>query len=119
LQIQKKESVANALEIIDLTLPKEISSKFILLYEQTPLQEKWLSLKAFIKEVPIDIDMLTAQVLESKNFHYNNWTKAVVLHDMSKNFVKANQSMLSVLKDNDDKLIQETCIHSIQKLQQA
>ncbi len=119
LQIQKKESVANALEIIDLTLPKEISSKFILLYEQTPLQEKWVSLKAFIKEVPIDVDMLTAQVLESKNFHYNNWTKAVVLYDMSKNFVKANQSMLSVLKDNDDKLIQETCIHSIQKLQQA
>jgi ATP/ADP translocase len=115
-QLNKKESVANAQEIIDLSLPKEIASKFNMIFEQASIAERLNLLKAHITKPTENFTDLAAEILESKEYHYNVWTRAVVLHymdssDISKNIEQVNASVLSA-----DFLLRETGENALKKL---
>jgi hypothetical protein len=115
-QVNKKESIANAQEIIDLTVPKEIGYKFNILFEQAPVIERMTLLKEHVQYALVSIDDLAKDILETEEFHYNHWTRAVVMHTMSTKAVVNCRQALLTYKSSTEMLLQETSTNALKKI---
>lgn len=104
--LNKKESVANALEIIEIEVPKEISLKFIKIFEPASIDDKCASLKAYYKNNPFYPDIVDT-VLNDKNYHFHRWTKAAALY--SSIFYNGNEkrAWLRMAENEPDIMLRE------------
>jgi ATP/ADP translocase len=118
-QVNKKESIANAQEIIDLTVPKEIASKFNTLFEQSSVAERMSQLKVHVMYAVVSMDDLSKDILESEEFHYNHWTRAVVMHTMSVNAVINSRKAILTYRSSTEQLLQETSTNALKKIAAA
>ncbi len=105
--LKKSESIANALEIIEIEVPKEISLNFIKIFEPGNVKDKCMALKGLFKE-ELTYEKIVETILTSKGHHYHRWTKAAVLHSVI--FYEGSKKQLwleTALKENDI-LLKET-----------
>jgi len=86
--IKNKESIANALEILEIEVPKEVASKFIIIYEPGDITDKCNALKANFKE-EMKYERIIEEILHNTNHHFHRWTKAAALHSVI--FYKGNK----------------------------
>ena len=115
-QIQKKESIANAQEIIDLTVDKEYSTRFNTIFEQGAIAERMIQLKLYVKIAVLSVDDITREVLESAEFQYNHWTKAVVLYTLSDIAIVNNRQTILAYKSSPEKLLKETSTQALNRI---
>ena len=115
-QIQKKESIANAQEIIDLTVAKEYATKFNTIFEQGNVADRMLQMKQYVKIAVLSADDIAHEVLESKEFQYNHWTRAVVLHTMSDIAIVNNRQTILAYKASPERLLKETSTHTLNRI---
>ena len=115
-QIQKKESIANAQEIIDLTVDKEYSARFNTIFEQGTIIERMTQLKLYVKIAVLSVDDITREVLESTEFQYNHWTRAVVLHTLSDLAIVNNRQTILAYKSSSERLLKETSTLALNRI---
>jgi ATP/ADP translocase/HEAT repeat protein len=77
--LNKKDSIANALEVIEIEVPKDISLKFAKIFEPGSVADKCQILKPEFRETITYPAMIDA-ILTDKLHHYNRWTKAAALY---------------------------------------
>lgn len=105
--LNKKENIANALEIIEIEVPKDISLLFARVFEPGPIADKCHELKPYFKD-DFHYERIIEHILNNQNHHYHRWTKAAALHTViSYNGNQKRMWMESVEKENDI-LLKET-----------
>ena len=106
-QIQRKESIANALEMIEIEVPKEISQGFIRLFEQGSTEEKYESLPSHSRE-NLTYEKIVDEILHNRNHHYHRWTRAAALYSLKAYSGKDKLQWLQFAKSEKDILIKQT-----------
>ena len=77
LEMKKKENVANAMEVIEMTVKKDLAMPFNLLYEPADIEHRYNSLKNFLPQDKItNTRIFFRRYLTEKPIFYNAWTKA-------------------------------------------
>jgi hypothetical protein len=109
LDMKKNESIANAMELIEITVKKELASKFNTLFESTEIEHRCYTLKEFLenKEMLTDVEILT-RILEEHPILYSSWTKAYSLYTSQKNEIKINPELIHKFRNSKNQLLQET-----------
>ncbi len=103
----RKEGIANALEVIEIKVPKEISLRFNHLFETGTVEEKCNSLAVYFKE-ELSYRQVVDEILHDRVYHYHRWTKAAALHSMIFYEMDEKISWLELAADNHDTLLRET-----------
>lgn len=80
-QQKNKESIANALEILEIEVQKDMSLKFIKAFEPGEIHEKCNALSAHFKDT-LSYEVIISEVLNDTHHHYHRWTKAAALHSV-------------------------------------
>lgn len=80
-QMTNKESIANALEIIEIAVPKEISLRFIVAFEAGKVEDKCNQLRQYFKET-LTYESMMDDVLNDRQHHFHRWTKAAALYSL-------------------------------------
>lgn len=106
-QINKKESIANAHEIIDLTVYKEIASRFNAVFEQAPAAERLTLLKVQSQRETLKFSDIVKEILSSKEYTYNAWTKAVVMYGLNAKIVADNNETISAYLTSPERILRE------------
>lgn len=83
LTIGTKETVANALELVQMEVNNESGSLFSLLFENSSLEDKCLQLEQRFHFYPTSEVTIGKNILYDVNYHYNSWTKACVLYSIN------------------------------------
>jgi hypothetical protein len=103
---KKKESIANAIELIEIVIPKEFSAPLIYLYEQTevfrfisPLNDK--------KENKSNLQSICNDILTNKKAGFNNWTQACCLYTGIHNNLSFEVSILNKYAESNNRLLKE------------
>jgi HEAT repeat protein/ATP/ADP translocase len=106
-QMNKKESIANALEIVEISVPKEISLRFMIAFEPSDVAERCVALKPYFKET-LTYESIVDDILNNTTHHYHRWTKATALHSLI--FYKGERKLrwLNAAQAQTDILLNET-----------
>jgi hypothetical protein len=113
LKMNTRESVPNALELIDLLAAKEFSLPFICLYEHSSLQLKCSELKQRFGEPYLSLQMIRHDILRDKSHDYFPWTKACVIYSMTKSKQQMDVVLLDPLKHSANALLRETAAFAL------
>jgi len=105
--LNKRESVANALEVIEIEVPKEISLKFNKIFEPGQVHDKCITLKVYYKDTP-DYKDIIGSILNDKSFHFHRWTKAAALYSTIFYKGEEKRGWLEKLEKETDILLKET-----------
>lgn len=105
--LMKKESVANALEIIEIEVPKELSLVFNKIFEPGDVADKCASLSAGFKE-ELNYEKIIDSVLHDAHHHFHRWTKAAALHSVIFYKGKYKHQWLAHAQKENDILLKET-----------
>ena len=105
--LNTRESIANALELVQITVRKDFADLFALVYENSPISDKCSQLELSYRFNHLSDTVLAKNILFDVNYSYTNWTKACVLygvkdqsHILNKEFIKPfTQSKSEVLKN--------------------
>jgi hypothetical protein len=105
--IKRKESIANALEVIEIEVPKDISLPFIQLFEPGPTPDKCRAMHALFKEQQ-SYETVVDGVLNDTYHNYHRWTKAAALY--STIFYKGERKAdwLNMARQQSDILLNQT-----------
>ncbi len=109
LLTNNRNNIANAMEIIELTVRKDLGKVFNILYEKSPVERKCDQLHALNGNLHYreTADVLQ-RILSEKPIHYLDWTKACSLYATRKfQLTIDNQLMLKFLQA-ENPLLQET-----------
>ncbi|MFN8322213.1 MAG: hypothetical protein U0T74_06095 [Chitinophagales bacterium] len=112
--MKKKETIANAIEVIEIEVPKEISLRFNKIFEPGDVLQKCNSLKLGFKE-QLSYETIINEILNDTSHYYHRWTKAAALHSVifykgtqKKNWLeKAGLEKDILLKETADRIAAE------------
>jgi AAA family ATP:ADP antiporter len=79
-ELNTKESLANTFELVEMTIPKEFSSIFTIVFEKNDYAFTARQLRKFYKESGNSISAVANNVLADPTGTYHDWTKACVLY---------------------------------------
>lgn len=105
--MKKREGIANALEVIEIEVPKEISLKFNKIFEPGTVGEKCNAMQVYFKE-HLTYEKMVDDILNNKHHHYHRWTKAAALHSVIFYTGKEKAGWLEKAEKENDILLKET-----------
>jgi len=109
IEINKKETNANAIELVDMTIKKEFANPFNAAFEYGDLEHRCALLKnLFPKDLFPDIDTIITEVLTDKKLFYNNWTKTCSLYISRKFEHRVDESLIHKYLHSESLLLKET-----------
>jgi hypothetical protein len=109
LEINKKSTIANAIELVDMTVKKEYANPFNALFEKGDLEHRCGQLKnIFPKDIYPGISETLNEILNDKNLLYNNWTKACSLYTSKKPGTGVPGSLVNKYIDTENRMVKET-----------
>jgi ATP/ADP translocase len=106
-QLNKKESIANALEIVEIAVPKEISLRFITAFEPSDVKDRCNALKPYFKEL-LTYESIIDDILNNRTHYFHRWTKATALHSLIFYKGEKKRSWLQTAQAQTDILLNET-----------
>lgn len=112
---EKKESIANALEIVEIEVPKEISLRFIVAFEPADVSERCHALRQYFKE-SLSYEKIIDEVLNDKAYHYHRWTKATALYSLVNYSGAQKGNWLKTWQSSHDVLLNETANRTLAKM---
>ncbi|MCY7411079.1 MAG: hypothetical protein LH473_12470, partial [Chitinophagales bacterium] len=113
MEINTRESMANAFEILDLVLPKEFSQTFICIFEERSLVHKCNELKRTIKEPELTVVNIRNEILRDKQNDYNHWTKACAIYDLKDHREEIDFAVIENMSKSENELVSETANYII------
>jgi len=113
LDMKKKESVANAMELIDMIVKKELAIPFNKLYEPADIEYRSQSLKSFfpLNRVSQTHEILS-KILEEKPIAYNVWTKACSMYISKKTSAAITPGLIEKFTHSENMLLKETALYA-------
>ena len=113
LDMKKKESVANAMELIDMIVKKELAIPFNKLYEPTDVEYRSNSLKSLLPDDKVTgTQEIISKILEEKPISYNVWTKACSLYVSKKTRVVVTPGLIEKFIHSENLLLKETALYA-------
>ena len=111
--MKKKESVANAMELIDMIVKKELAIPFNKLYEPADIEYRSQSLKSFfpLNRVSQTHEILS-KILEEKPIAYNVWTKACSMYISKKTSAAITPGLIEKFTHSENMLLKETALYA-------
>ncbi len=115
IEINKKETNANAIELVDMTVKKEFANPFNAVFEHGDLEHRCDLLKSlFPKDLFPDIDAILADILTDKNVSYNSWTKSCSLYISKNPEHRVETQLISRYLQSESHLLKETAGYAVQ-----
>jgi ATP/ADP translocase/HEAT repeat protein len=109
LDSQNNENMANAMELIELTVKRDIGRHFNHMFETTSLQHRCNSLRALLKDVDFNqVDHIIMKVLKEKPIQYQNWTKACSLYITKKYLFAIDPQLINPYSQAENRMVRET-----------
>ena len=109
IEINKKETNANAIELVDMTVKKEFANPFNAAFEYGDLEHRCNLLKSlFPKDLFPDMDSIFTNILADKNLTYNNWSKACSLYVSKKIDRQLETQLIHKYLDSENLVLKET-----------
>ena len=113
LDMKKKESVANAMELIDMIVKKELAIPFNKLYEPTDIEYRSNSLKSFLPPGKVSqTQEILSKILEEKPITYNVWTKACSMYISKKTSAAITPGLIAKFIHSENMLLKETALYA-------
>ena len=111
LNASHKGSVANAMEIIELTVKKDIGRQFNTMFETTTIEQRCTALRSLFTEKQFgQVEHILTRILSEKPVLYYNWTKACSLYISKKNFHQLDSGLYNKFIHSDNELLKETAL---------
>jgi HEAT repeat protein/ATP/ADP translocase len=113
LNANQRESIANAMEIIELTVRKDIGKYFNILYEDVPLDRKCDALKVLNTDINYQhTGQVLRRILSEQPIAYLDWTKACSMYICKKYQLDIDQRLIDKFLEADSPMLQETAIYA-------
>ena len=111
LDMNKKETIANAMEIIETTVRKDMAMHFNNLYDLADIDYRFSVLKNLIPESSFfQAEDIFATILSEKPVSYTSWTKACTMYVSKKYNVHISRELIKKYFHSEDLLLQETAL---------
>jgi len=113
----KGDSTANAMEIIELTVKKDIGRLFNTLFEGTSVEQRCESLRALFADGEFrHIDQILSRILSEKPIDYYSWTKACSMYISKKHDHVIDITLFEKFVASDNRLLRETALFADSKI---
>jgi hypothetical protein len=106
--IGTKESMANSLELVQISVPKEFANLFIDIFENSLLKDKLSMLQKIAVEPVLTHEILVKNILFDVRYHYNNWTKACVLYSLKEKRAPIHREFIKSFTFSEDRVLKNT-----------
>jgi AAA family ATP:ADP antiporter len=111
MEMKKKESVANAMEVIETMVKKDIAIPFNKLFEPEDIEYRFSSLKNFLpKDKMIQAEQIFSKILNEEPIPYTAWTKACSIYISKKTNTEIDPDLIKKYIYSDDVLLKETAL---------
>ena len=111
LNASHKESIANAMEIVELLVKKDIGRQFNIMFEKTTIEQRCAALKSLFTQRQFgEIEHILGRILSEKPIQYYNWTKAYSLYVSKKYLHHLDHDLFKKYIHSDSKLLKETAL---------
>lgn len=108
-----KESIANAMEIIELTVKKDIGRNFNILFDVTTIDQRCGALKSLFTEKQFaEVESVLGRILSEKPISYQSWTKACSLYFSKKFLHRLDKSVYEKYLHSENSLLRETALYA-------
>jgi len=109
IEINKKETNANAIELVDMTVKKEFANPFNAAFEKGDLEHRCNLLKGLLPKNPyLDVKVILTEVLAGNSTSYNSWTKTCSLYFSRKWEQPVHTDLISQYLQSENPLLKET-----------
>ncbi len=109
LDSNQNEHIANAMEIIELTIKKDLGQYFNSMFETTSIDHRCDALRSLLKDLEFhNIDHILVRVLTEKPIQYQNWTKACSLYISKKLQHHLDPVLVRKYTSSENRLLRET-----------
>jgi len=109
LDSKQNEHIANAMEIIELTIKKDLGQYFNSMFETTSIEHRCDALRSLLKDLEFhNIDHILVRVLTEKPIQYQNWTKACSLYISKKLKHHLDPMLVRKYTSAESRLLRET-----------
>lgn len=112
-QLNKKDGTANALEIIDVTLSKELAQKFIAIYDTAATNYKIMEVKKAFGVINYTLDHLFVELLKEDSIKFNNWTKACAIYEIKAHELITYKPMIKQLTTSENAMVRQTAQYAL------
>jgi ATP:ADP antiporter, AAA family len=111
LNAKSKESIANAMEIIELTVKKDIARNFNILFDETSIDHRCQALRSLFTEKRfVEIESILARILSEKPINYQAWTKACSMYFSKKFLHQLDAGLFEKYLQSENSLLKETAL---------
>jgi hypothetical protein len=107
-QANTRESVANALELVQLAVPKHLGQLFCTLFEIASTNEKCMQLQRTIRAPHLNDATLVKNILFDIDYNFNNWTKACVLYSLQDKEQLIRKEYIEPFLHSENELLKDT-----------
>ncbi|MFN3301274.1 MAG: hypothetical protein ACK41Z_13890, partial [Sediminibacterium sp.] len=121
--LNTKESIANALELVQMEVHKDFAGLFALVFENSPINDKCLQLEHHYHFQQVSEVALAKNIIYDVNYHFTCWTKSCVFYSINRknNFLAPEfirpftLSKNEVLKNTAEFIFYKATSHSVNK----
>jgi HEAT repeat protein len=111
LDARHRESIANAMEIVELLVKKDMGRQFNTMFEKSSIEQRCASLRSLFTEKHFGkIENILGRILSEKPIQYYNWTKAYSLYISKKYVHHLDNHLFKKYIHSDNKLLKETAL---------
>jgi ATP:ADP antiporter, AAA family len=103
------ENIANAMELIELTVKKDFGRYFNHMFETTSIEHRCDTLRVLLKDVDFEkVEHIVAKVLTEKPIQFQNWTKACSLYITKKSLFRIEPGLIKKYSLSENRMVRET-----------
>jgi ATP/ADP translocase/HEAT repeat protein len=115
LSINRKETRANALELVEMTIRKEFANPFNTLFEDGDLENRCANLKnLYPRNAFPTVETVLTKILAEDSHPFQQWTKACSLYATKKNMVSIDKELIKKYINSDIAILKETATFAMQ-----
>ncbi|MBC6490312.1 hypothetical protein BC349_05015 [Flavihumibacter stibioxidans] len=114
LLANQRDTIANAMEIIEVTVRKDLSKYFNILFEDSGIEERCHALRSLFQEKEYNaLDDIMKRILSERPILYQDWTKACSLYVSRKYRVAMDDVYFRKYIHSENQLLQETARYAM------
>lgn len=113
LMLKEQDSIANAMEIIELTVKKDIGKHFSRMFETINIEQRCIGLHSLFKERGFNnIEQVMTRIISEQPIPYQDWTKACTLYISKKGSHPMDISLFKKFMNSESRLLRETAMYA-------
>ncbi|NCU02429.1 MAG: hypothetical protein GXC73_00450, partial [Chitinophagaceae bacterium] len=113
LLLNQKETAANALELIEITIRKDFAFTFNTVFEDADIAFRCSLLKKVMPGALYEsIEEVVTRILKQQEDEFNHWTKACSLHSIRQDALRVTDTILRPYLQSKNRLLQETAVYA-------